>query len=917
MSVVRIEVNLDGTDQAGEGIDKVSKATGNLGKMAETLTKRQQELRAAVAAANAEINRLAQEGKSNLYSREGVRLTDQLTNANKELIAASRELVDVENKLQLVHDKAAVSGTRLNTNFRDAIPLGRAFTEEQKRAAESALSLSGSLNSVWGGLRKIAYLLPGIGLAGLVGGMVDAIFNADQLAKAIADWATNMKQAEENSKKLTDALKSQLGAAKKLRDEGELIGLSGSARTASQIRQKGDELSANLLEKMRLTNLLGFPSSRAKMTADEVKETEQRIFDLAGAIRTGQIEIDNLWKGFASEKSEEAKKRLEDFNKTLDETAKRYQEIVRIVGAGGTLERFGAFFAKTRTGAGTVPAAEFAAPGAGKFTAADLETARSVFSNPDLTTALGPAFRTQQTEGIGRWGSLGGLPDDRAEKKLEDLRNANSRLSIELANHAKNFQLVERLRLAEIDKEIAKWKEEGNVVEQLEKQKQLVMADTNLKIAEDAKQRFEKVAHTIEQFFDRVFLHAKSFGDVWKQLWTQMIGFVVKQFSKMVAAWWTAHRTMSAAARIGAGGAGAGGSIGSAGTDPGNVLSGQGALAGSTGGGFSGFGTPPFIPPGSVYAGRSGSVPYTDETGSVVDIGGSSTGAATGAVAAGTLGLRGSLAKIGPQIGVLAGLGLTSAGVGRGNLALGGLGGAVLGGSAAYLFAGSKFGAGILGTLGLSSLAFAGIGAGIGLTVGLLLSARTRNKQKRLSASVHEDYLAAAKRAVDDFERHRTSYDSAVSRLGSVYDSAVEQLRPLGKPGRRTIDELKPKYEASLRRLDDLQRVREYRSGVTKGLPIPSFATGGIVPGPFGKPVLMVGHAGEGVLNQRATAAVGGKEGIERLNRGDSREGGIHLHFHGQIIDRRGLDGWIRDNQRTWIHAINRMARDRGMRPPI
>lgn len=51
-------------------------------------------------------------------------------------------------------------------------------------------------------------------------------------------------------------------------------------------------------------------------------------------------------------------------------------------------------------------------------------------------------------------------------------------------------------------------------------------------------------------------------------------------------------------------------------------------------------------------------------------------------------------------------------------------------------------------------------------------------------------------------------------------------------------------------------------------IPIPAFATGGIVPGPAGKAIRSVLHGGEVVLNRDAVASLGGMQSANRLNRG-------------------------------------------------
>ncbi len=259
--------------------------------------------------------------------------------------------------------------------------------------------------------------------------------------------------------------------------------------------------------------------------------------------------------------------------------------------------------------------------------------------------------------------------------------------------------------------------------------------------------------------------------------------------------------------------------------------------------------------------------------------------------------------------GAMGGLALAQYGVGRGNVALGGIGGFLAGGFGGMLLGGSSLLAGT--ALG----AFAGpIGAGIGAIVGIILALRSRGRQKQQSAAVHEQYLAAQKQILEEFSSHRTDYDSAVGGLTAAYQQAVASLQGMGGPGRNTINEITGPYQDTLRKLQQIQSTRSARIGDIAGLPVPTFHSGsnGIIRNMGGAfPAILRNN--EAVLNQRAAAALG-DERIRALNSG-SGGGGDTINIYAN--DAKSFLDMIRRNEGGFVRAVNRAARDRGKRAPL
>ena len=106
----------------------------------------------------------------------------------------------------------------------------------------------------------------------------------------------------------------------------------------------------------------------------------------------------------------------------------------------------------------------------------------------------------------------------------------------------------------------------GASEEDLARAREILAEQTAVKVAEENKRAFEKMAQQIDSFFQRAALGAKSFSDLFKQIWTQLLSFFISQVSRMVAAWVLGQKAMRAASAgggIGAGGGGLGGIFGS------------------------------------------------------------------------------------------------------------------------------------------------------------------------------------------------------------------------------------------------------------------------------------------------------------------------------------------------------------------
>jgi hypothetical protein len=233
-----------------------------------------------------------------------------------------------------------------------------------------------------------------------------------------------------------------------------------------------------------------------------------------------------------------------------------------------------------------------------------------------------------------------------------------------------NYQGALEIELAQLERLKARYEGNAEAIAALEEQKKLKIIDANREIADNAKSEFERSAQSIEGFFNRVFMNAKSLADVWRQLWGQLANYAVQQISRMVAASIGGYR-QAAAPAMGGGGIAA--------IFP--AIMGGGGGGGGGAGGYAGIGTPPFVP------------------------------STSGGGGFGSLFNSGFLSNLGTNfvnfamspLGALAGVGMFAAGAKRG------------GASGLALSAGG----GWLGGAGIGSMIAGPYGAAIGAAVGL------------------------------------------------------------------------------------------------------------------------------------------------------------------------------------------------------
>ncbi|HWP84512.1 MAG TPA: hypothetical protein VNN17_04945, partial [Terriglobia bacterium] len=155
--------------------------------------------------------------------------------------------------------------------------------------------------------------------------------------------------------------------------------------------------------------------------------------------------------------------------------------------------------------------------------------------------------------------------------------------------------------------------------------------------------------------------------------------------------------------------------------------------------------------------------------------------------------------------------------------------------------------------------AFAGpIGALAGLTLGLIFGGGGKAKQH--DTAIENAGFAQIKQLVEEYERHRLDYAQTYEGIQSVYQQMVGQFQR--SASRQNASYWYQQYLAHIQRIED---ERNRRRGLS--LPVPEFASGGLVGGAAGGGVLAMLHPGEFVMSSEAVQRFGA-DLLERMNSG-------------------------------------------------
>jgi len=749
----------------------------------------------------------------------------------------------------------------------------RRMTADQRQAAEAAQLLGARL-----GVQLPRSVNNFIAQSKLIGPALQAAFSATiflavgaavvaliakipELTDKLFDWSGALKKLMEDVKDTNTLLLKHQEKMKELRREYELIGLSGPARLAKQLQFQNADLETAQLNFEKLGGKIKDLQREANDTAPAIIRAGDSLTGAGqvmeqvltpAAIRAQQAlgPLVSVWLRMRAE-MEAAREAAKNAGKELgNELAEK-----KLAALAEQLNRVNAGLLELREGLILARQPLAALPGL---------IGATVEGDPAL---IGEILRKREQERE----LLQGLLSDVQALHLAQLKgipHVVAELEIELS-------ALDALKQKHIDN--------AQVVELLTQKEVLLRQDASRRIAEENKQAFEQMSQQIEAFFSQVFLTARSFGDVWKQLTQQLVRLFVTAISRMVAAWLLGMRQMQSASAGGFGGSGEGG-IGGA----------IASLFGLGGGGGGGFGiagpggTAVFNPAASSFAGEGGFgvTGGTNLSGQRISLGGAAA-SAIGPLATGggggsatNIGLLGSLfGKLGIKLHDLK---LGKLTVGGEALALGGLlvgltsgfsafkSGSPLTGALGGAAGGAMFGFSVGGPIG------AAIGAIVGGIAGLLSGIFGKGKLKKKASRIAEAGFDEMRKVVEEFKRFQVDFEGALGGVDAIWAQMQDAWRQLGGSiFRRSVRGELPEFQSIRKEIETLQQAREARGELLRALPIPEFAVGGFVNAINARDgkLLAFLHQGEAVLNQRAVASLG-RGAIEQMNRAPSFQAG-------------------------------------------
>lgn len=814
---------------------------------------------------------------------------------------------------------------RLPQVTQQAVKASKELTFEQMQASRAAEMLASRMGmSLPEGARRWMVTLKGVAPA------LSAAFSASAViaigmalftaGKGLYDWIKKSNEAKQSNEALNKILEEQRQKLSDLAAAYDLIGSKGLERQAIVSRQLEDarvraedevkflenriaELKKSAAEVSQKVRTGGFIEAEfteaAKAAQAELRAADKEGLNMAQQLVAAKAKLAvatqsaiNVNKEFAAQWNDELKQTQAEALKAEEAAIKKREEFIAIT--MGLIAKNGEL------------AADYI-----KTIAALRGEAQAAFekSSGFVSSVAPPTFQEQAAAGLAenQRAALATIKIYQDQKAAVDqLAKANADLGLSIAKRGASHEQILAMELAALDKQKALYQDNADAIAEIERRKGLLIQQTNMDIADDAKAQFDRSAQAIENFFDRVFLSAKSFSDVWKQLWTQSVSWVVKQFSHMVAGWLAARNQMGQAST----GGGAGGILaGVSSLIPGLQAQTYGTAATGVAAVAGGYGTAAGIPGYVPGAGGAGLPSYMGGlgVGDITGLGTSGSGAIKGIAP-----IMANLKAMAPQLATVAGLGIASHGVSQGTAWQGALGGGIAGWGAGTMVATQLFPklAPWAGPIGL-------VAAAVGALIGWGMAAKKRGEQKKESAGIYKDYLDQAKLAVDQYNMHKTSYESAIGALTAMYERAVGSLEQYGKPGERTIELVTLYHGAAIDRINAVERVRLKRTEVMAGLPVPEFASGsnGIIRGLGGAfPAIL--HLGEAVLNAKAAAALG-DQNIKALNQGKPAGGNTYNTINVYATDASGVANFFKKNMGHVVKGIRQAARDRGLPAPV
>ena len=218
------------------------------------------------------------------------------------------------------------------------------------KAAQALQNIASQAGVLSGSMGRLASQLGGLmgvgGMAGMATAAVALAANLEDIKHEFADWVTGMGDASEGLGELDSKTQAYVETLKKLRNQLELVGKAGVARTAAELGQRQREvtdLDARLqarqqdiarLEALRAEQAKGFAipgvtkfTPGLNATEESLKRAKEDAAGLAKQLGEAQTQLSIAAATLTHEQAEEGTKRIEEQNKAFE---KQRQEIERI-----------------------------------------------------------------------------------------------------------------------------------------------------------------------------------------------------------------------------------------------------------------------------------------------------------------------------------------------------------------------------------------------------------------------------------------------------------------------------------------------------------------------------------------------------------------------------------------------------------
>lgn len=261
----RVELDLVAIarDQVSATLREANKSLAATKAQMDSLRPSTEEETAALERQNAALERLGQ--TSGLYQTNAQKLaqlgTQRIAHLQGEL-AAMEQMGAAEGPLAQAHQAEIAALQQKTAALQQSTIATASATSGMAQAETAGLGLAGGLSKVWSGARLLVNILPGLGMAGLVGGVIEG-FSAlfDLIAgndNVIPDFVGQVKQAASAEYEFTKQVSQMADVASRATSNVNELRVATLKLGAANAEAAGDEKrAAELMRQAGITAIRG------------------------------------------------------------------------------------------------------------------------------------------------------------------------------------------------------------------------------------------------------------------------------------------------------------------------------------------------------------------------------------------------------------------------------------------------------------------------------------------------------------------------------------------------------------------------------------------------------------------------------------------------------------------------------------